>query len=127
METPYFGIRPLLRSLAQASPADSAATVAAKIDALIRKLALAPKDISSPLRFLLGEPEPDDQWRQLEPGMVMTVEPGIYIADRPSVPEGFRNIGVRIEDDVLVTESGFENLTERIPKDPDELEALLAD
>jgi Xaa-Pro aminopeptidase len=60
--------------------------------------------------------------RRLEPGMVLTVEPGIYIApDDPSVPAEWRGIGVRIEDDVLVTTSAPEVLTEGIPKTVDEV------
>jgi Xaa-Pro aminopeptidase len=51
------------------------------------------------------------QWRTLEPGMVMTVEPGCYIRPAADVPDAFANIGVRIEDDVLVTESGCEVIT----------------
>jgi Xaa-Pro aminopeptidase len=65
-----------------------------------------------------GEP------RKLEPGMVFTVEPGIYIArDDEQAPEALRGIGVRIEDDVVVTPDGCENLTGAIPKRPDEVAA----
>ncbi|HEX6125730.1 MAG TPA: M24B family metallopeptidase, partial [Pyrinomonadaceae bacterium] len=61
------------------------------------------------------------------PGMVLTVEPGLYIPpDDKSAPAKYRGIGVRIEDDVLVTEDGNRNLTSRVPKDPDEIEALMA-
>ena len=64
--------------------------------------------------------------RPLAPGMVFTVEPGLYIAagDEKAPPE-FRGIGVRIEDDVVVTEDGIENLTAAIPKRPEEVEALV--
>ncbi|MEZ4360955.1 MAG: Xaa-Pro aminopeptidase [Kofleriaceae bacterium] len=62
--------------------------------------------------------------RPLAPGMVITVEPGLYIADAERYPAELRGIGVRIEDDVLVTERGHENLTAACPKDPDELENL---
>ena len=66
----------------------------------------------------------DGASRVLEPGMVLTVEPGIYIAeDDETVEERWRGIGVRIEDDILVTESGWENLTADIPKEVDEVEA----
>ncbi|MDJ0787255.1 MAG: aminopeptidase P N-terminal domain-containing protein [Myxococcota bacterium] len=66
--------------------------------------------------------------RPLEPGMVFTVEPGIYVAaDDEKAPERFRGIGVRIEDDVAITEDGHENLTEAIPKATHEVEAWMAD
>jgi Xaa-Pro aminopeptidase len=62
----------------------------------------------------------------LQPGMVLTVEPGIYIpADAADVPAELRGIGVRIEDDVVVTESGYEILTREVPVAPDEIEALV--
>jgi Xaa-Pro aminopeptidase len=60
----------------------------------------------------------DKEPRELEPGMVFTIEPGLYIpADDADAPEHFRGIGVRIEDDVAVTEDGVENLTAAIPKE----------
>ena len=65
--------------------------------------------------------------RPFEPGMVLTVEPGLYIPpDDKTAPAKYRGIGVRIEDDVLVTEEGNLNLTARVPKDPDEIEAVMA-
>ena len=68
--------------------------------------------------------ESDGSSRRLAPGMVTTVEPGIYVAvDDETVEERWRGIGVRIEDDILVTETGNENLTQRIPKAIDEVEA----
>lgn len=61
------------------------------------------------------------------PGMVLTVEPGLYIPpDDKSAPAKYRGIGVRIEDDVLVTKEGNRNLTAKVPKDPEEIEALMA-
>jgi len=66
-----------------------------------------------------------DQWRKLEPGMVMTVEPGLYVQADLNVPERFKGIGVRIEDDILCTASGPENLTPAIPKEIDEIESLV--
>jgi Xaa-Pro aminopeptidase len=64
----------------------------------------------------------------LEPGMVFTIEPGLYFkADDLAVPEEYRGIGVRIEDDVLVTESGNENLSAALPRDPDALERWMAE
>jgi len=66
----------------------------------------------------------DGTSRALEAGMVLTVEPGIYISeDDETVEERWRGIGVRIEDDILVTESGYENLTAAIPKEADDVEA----
>lgn len=66
-------------------------------------------------------------WRELEPGMVMTVEPGIYIApDDETVARKWRGIGIRIEDDVLVTKTGCEVLSADVPKDADAIEALMA-
>ena len=65
--------------------------------------------------------------RALEPGVVMTVEPGLYIApDTKNVPEQYLGIGVRIEDDVLCTTDGPRVLTNKVPKNPDEIEALMA-
>ena len=64
--------------------------------------------------------------RPFAPGMVLTVEPGLYIPpDDKSAPAKYRGIGVRIEDDVLVTTDGNHNLTGKVPKDPDEIEALM--
>ena len=63
--------------------------------------------------------------RPLEPGMVLTVEPGLYIAeDLADVSRDYRGIGVRIEDDVLVTETGYEVLSAAIPKEVDDIEAI---
>lgn len=65
--------------------------------------------------------------RAFEPGMVLTVEPGLYIPpDDKSAPEKYRGIGVRIEDDVLVTEKGNVNLSAKVPKSVGEIEALMA-
>jgi len=65
--------------------------------------------------------------RALEPGVVMTVEPGLYIApDTKDVPEKYLGIGVRIEDDVLCTNNGPRVLTNKVPKNPDEIESLMA-
>ncbi len=62
----------------------------------------------------------------LEPGMIFTIEPGLYFkADDLAVPEEYRGIGVRIEDDVLITESGNENLSAALPRRPDDVEAWM--
>ncbi len=75
----------------------------------------------------VGDYKVADEWRVFEPGMVLTVEPGIYIASgMRAVPKRFYNIGVRIEDDVVVTRNGCEVLTTGVPKEPDEIEALMA-
>lgn len=64
--------------------------------------------------------------RPFAPGMVLTVEPGLYIPpDDRSAPAKYRGIGIRIEDDVLVTEEGNVNLTAKVPKDPNEIEAIM--
>jgi Xaa-Pro aminopeptidase len=74
----------------------------------------------------VGRYKVQDEWRKLEPGMVFTVEPGIYIAaGTDGVPEEYFNIGVRIEDDVLVTEDGFEVLTSKTPKEVKDVEATM--
>jgi Xaa-Pro aminopeptidase len=73
----------------------------------------------------VGEYVVDGQPRPLVPGMVLTVEPGIYVAEgEQSAPERFRGMGIRIEDDVLVTEDGHQNLTAAVPKEMDEIEAV---
>ena len=74
----------------------------------------------------VGDYRIDDQSRVLEPGMVMTVEPGLYIApDDEKAPKRLRGIGIRIEDDILVTKSGREVLTSAAPKSIDEIESLV--
>ena len=71
-------------------------------------------------------PTPDDgEWRRLEPGMTLTVEPGCYILPAEGVPKQFWNIGVRIEDDVVVMPSGCEVLTAAAPKSVRDIEALV--
>jgi Xaa-Pro aminopeptidase len=74
----------------------------------------------------VGDYRIDDQSRVLEPGMVMTVEPGLYIApDDEKAPKRLRGIGIRIEDDVLVTKLGREVLTSAAPKSIDEIESIV--
>ncbi|MFW0975638.1 Xaa-Pro aminopeptidase [Leclercia pneumoniae] len=67
-----------------------------------------------------------DRSRVLEPGMVLTVEPGLYIAPDADVPAQYRGIGIRIEDDIVITETGNENLTATVVKKADDIEALMA-
>ncbi len=75
----------------------------------------------------VGDYRVDGEWRVLEPGMVITVEPGLYIAaGSEGVDPKWWNIGVRIEDDVLVTRDGNEVLTKDVPKTVAEIEALMA-
>ncbi|MEO0422792.1 MAG: M24B family metallopeptidase, partial [Pseudomonadota bacterium] len=76
----------------------------------------------------VGDYKVGDAWREFEPGMVLTVEPGIYIAPgSKGVPRKWWGIGVRIEDDVLVTRTGQDVLSASVPKEVDEIEALMAD
>lgn len=75
----------------------------------------------------VGDYRIDGEFRQLEPGMVVTVEPGIYVApELKKVPARWRGIGIRIEDDVVVTRGEPEILTSDVPRDPDAIEALMA-
>jgi Xaa-Pro aminopeptidase len=72
----------------------------------------------------VGDYTPGRQPRPLAPGMVITVEPGLYVAaDDQAAPAELRGVGVRIEDDVLVTEGGYDNLTAAVPKEVGEVEA----
>jgi Xaa-Pro aminopeptidase len=73
----------------------------------------------------VGDYKVGGEWRVLEPGMVLTVEPGIYIRPSPRVPKEFWNIGVRIEDEVLVTADAAEVLTSALEKTPEEIESLV--
>ena len=73
----------------------------------------------------VGDYKVGDEWRVLETGMVMTVEPGIYIPNKRKVPKAFRNIGIRIEDDVAVTSKGPDVLSKGLVKSPDDIEALM--
>ena len=73
-----------------------------------------------------GDYMEDDQFMQFKPGMVTTIEPGIYIPSSANVDDKWKGIGIRIEDDILVTPDGNENLTEFVPSNPKEIEALMA-
>ncbi len=75
----------------------------------------------------VGDYKVENEWRELEAGMVLTIEPGLYISPNASeVDEKWRGIGIRIEDDVLVTKTGHEVLTDRAPKEINDIEALMA-
>ena len=75
----------------------------------------------------VGDYKIEGQWRVYEPGMVVTIEPGIYIAPgSPNIDEKWHGIAVRIEDDIVVTKDGNENLTSAVPKERNEIEALMA-
>ncbi|MEA3286284.1 MAG: aminopeptidase P N-terminal domain-containing protein [Candidatus Marinimicrobia bacterium] len=74
----------------------------------------------------MGKYMVDNKSRVLEPGMVFTVEPGIYVNSKTSAPEKYRGIGIRIEDNILITEKGNRNLTGAVPKEIADIEAIMA-
>jgi Xaa-Pro aminopeptidase len=75
----------------------------------------------------VGDYRIDNESRLLEPGMVFTIEPGLYInAEDKSVPAKWRGIGIRIEDDVLITKDGHKVLTDKLPRTADDTEAAMA-
>ena len=75
----------------------------------------------------VGNYKEDGQWRSLEPGMVLTIEPGCYIRSAPDIPEQFWNIGIRIEDDAIVNQdSGCEIITSGVPKTINDIESLMS-
>ena len=74
-----------------------------------------------------GEYKVGEQWATLVPGNVLTLEPGCYIRPAPDVPEHFWNIGIRIEDDAVVTDQGSELITREVPVAVDDIEALMRD
>ena len=73
-----------------------------------------------------GDYMEDGDYMKFKPGMVTTVEPGIYISSSADVEDKWKGIGIRIEDDILVTAEGNENLTAFVPSDPKEIEVLMA-
>lgn len=103
------------------------------VDNLIEKQAYLPFYMHNSGHWLgldvhdVGRYRIDGKWRKLDVGMALTVEPGIYIsADTPGVAKRWHNIGVRIEDDVVVTEKGHKVLSQAIPKTVAEIEAVMA-
>jgi Xaa-Pro aminopeptidase len=75
----------------------------------------------------VGDYKINNQWRVYEAGMLLTIEPGIYIAaDNQNIDKKWRGIAVRIEDDILVTKAGREVLTDGVPKQRDQIESLMA-
>ncbi len=75
----------------------------------------------------VGDYKVGEEWRVLEPGMVLTVEPGIYVAKgSKGVAKRWQGIGIRIEDDVLVTKDGYDVLSKKLPKSVEEIETLMA-
>jgi Xaa-Pro aminopeptidase len=75
----------------------------------------------------VGDYKIDGEWRLLEPGMVLTIEPGLYVpAGTEGVPERYWGTGIRIEDDVALTEGGAEILTDGVPKSVAEIEAWMS-
>ena len=73
----------------------------------------------------VGDYKVDGDWRPLQPGMVLTVEPGLYIRPGKGVPKRLENLGIRIEDDVAITEAGHEILTAAAPKTVAEIEEAM--
>jgi len=72
-----------------------------------------------------GQYKENGKWRKLKPGMTLTVEPGCYIRPADNVPQHYWNTGIRIEDDIVVTESGCDVLTTAVPKTVDAIETLM--
>ncbi len=104
-----------------------------KVNQLIEKQAYLPFYMHKSGHWLgldvhdAGRYKINNKWRALEPGMVLTVEPGIYISnDMSKVHKRWHNIGIRIEDDVLITATGNEVLSHKAPKSIDEIEAIMA-
>ena len=67
-----------------------------------------------------------EEYMKFKPGMITTIEPGIYISSSMDVDDKWKGIGIRIEDDILVTKDGNENLTKKVPSDPEEIESLMS-
>jgi Xaa-Pro aminopeptidase len=86
---------------------------------------VAAKEASTRQDPLSGETIVNRPSRILRSGMVLTIEPGLYVRPADDVPEAFWNIGIRIEDDAIVTEGGCELITRGVPVVADEIEALM--
>ena len=67
-----------------------------------------------------------EEYMKFKPGMITTIEPGIYISSSMDIDDKWKGIGIRIEDDILVTIDGNENLTKKVPSDPEEIESLMS-
>ena len=78
------------------------------------------KTLASPNRGVFKKPS-----RRLQAGMVVTLEPGLYVRPAPGVPERFWNLGIRIEDDAVVTDTGCELISRSVPVAASEIEALM--
>ncbi len=103
------------------------------VDTLIKEEAYKPFYMHRTSHWLgmdvhdVGAYKQDGEWRVLEPGMVLTIEPGLYVApDDESVDAKWRGIGIRIEDDVLVTQDGRDILSFEAPKTVEDIETLMA-
>ena len=81
--------------------------------------------VSQRLDALTGETLKDRPARILRAGMALTIEPGIYVRPAAGVPEAFHHIGIRIEDDAIVTDTGCELITREVPVKVAEIEALM--
>ena len=73
-----------------------------------------------------GEYMEGDEYMKFKPGMITTIEPGIYISNAMDVDDKWKGIGIRIEDDILVTKNGNENLTNKVPSKPADIESLMS-
>jgi Xaa-Pro aminopeptidase len=105
--------------------------LAGEVDGLIEKEAYKPYYMHRTGHWLgldvhdAGDYKREGEWRQLEPGMALTVEPGLYFRPGKDVPQHLENIGIRIEDDVVVTADGPRVLTEAAPKTVKDIEEAM--